>query len=157
MTVALCPGSFDPTTNGHVDVILRAARMFDRLIVGVVLNPSKTPMFTSEERVSLVRDSIGSVPNVEVESFEGLLVDFASRIDAKVIVKGIRGVGDMVSELQMAQMNMELSGIDTVMFPTSPKWAYVSSSLIREVATLGGSVDTLVPEVVAKALEEKLR
>lgn len=154
MTTALVPGSFDPPTLGHVDVIERCASIFDRVVVGVVLNPSKESMFTSEERTAMLQQ-ICSWDNVEVAGFEGLLVDFARDVGADVIVKGLRARNDFDYELQLAQMNRHLSGIDTMFVATRPDLGYLSSSLVKEVSSLGGSVDELVPEVVAKALTER--
>jgi pantetheine-phosphate adenylyltransferase len=157
VTVALCPGSFDPPTNGHLDVIERCAAVFDRLVVAVVANPSKSPLFSAEERVDLLRRAIGHLGNVEIGSFGGLLVDFAQHKGVDVLVKGLRAGNDFDYELQMAQMNHTLSDVDTLFIPTAPEWSYLSSSLVREVARLGGDVGTLVPAVVAQALKEKLR
>lgn len=156
MTVALCPGSFDPPTNGHVDVIRRALVVFDEVIVGVIGNPSKNPLFSSEERVALLRAVFEGVDGVAVESFDGLLVDFASDRGADVIVKGLRGVGDFDSELQMAQMNHHLSGIETAFVATNPVNGYISSSLVKEVARLGGKTDRLVPDEVQEALKSRV-
>ena len=156
MSSALCPGSFDPPTNGHIDVIERCASVFDRLVVGVVANPSKQPMFSADERVALLEKTLGHRPNVEVHAFEGLLVDFAEEQRVDVLVKGLRAVTDFDYELQMAQMNHTLRDVDTLFIPTAPEWGYLSSSLVREVARLGGEIDTLVPAVVADALKEKL-
>lgn len=157
MTVALCPGSFDPPTNGHVDVVERAAAVFEHVVVAVVENPSKAPMFSAEERVGLLRASLRHVRNVEVAAFSGLLVDFAESRGVDVIVKGLRAVSDFDYELQMAQMNRSLRGVETLFMPTNPEWSYLSSSLVREVAKLGGSVDELVPPPVAAALKEILQ
>lgn len=154
MTIALCPGSFDPPTNGHADVINRAIDVFDRVLVAVVDNPSKNAIFSTAERVELLKDMFGD--RVEVESFAGLLVDFARAKGVDVIVKGLRVVSDFDYELQMAQMNRTLAGVETVFLPTNPAWGYLSSSLVREVARLGASVDVLVPENVATALKERL-
>lgn len=156
MTTALYPGSFDPPTNGHLDVIRRAAAIFEHLVVGVVVNPSKTPMFTAEERVGLLRHLVADYDHVEVGSFEGLLVRFARAHGVDVVVKGLRAVSDFDYELQMAQMNRTLDHMETLFLPTNPTWGYLSSSLVREVALLGGAVDELVPPTVATALEEKL-
>lgn len=154
MTTALCPGSFDPPTNGHVDVIERAARHFDHVVAAVIANPSKDPLFSTEERTALLRDALGHLDNVEVASFDGLLVDFARDRGVHVVVKGLRAVSDYDYELQMAQMNEALSpGLDTFFVPASPSWAFLSSSLVREVARFGRSVDGLVPEGVANALK----
>jgi pantetheine-phosphate adenylyltransferase len=154
LTTALCPGSFDPPTNGHADVISRAIDVFDRVLVAVVDNPSKSAIFTTGERVDLLREMFGD--RVEIESFAGLLVDFARAKAVDVIVKGLRVVSDFDFELQMAQMNRTLAGVETVFLPTNPAWGYLSSSLVREVARLGASVDALVPENVAAALKERL-
>lgn len=156
MTVALCPGSFDPPTNGHIDVIERCAAVFDRLVVAVVANPSKSPLFSADERVGLLAAATAHLGNVEIAAFEGLLVDFAEARGVDVLVKGLRAVTDFDYELQMAQMNHTLRDVDTLFIPTAPEWSYLSSSLVREVARLGGDVGTLVPPVVADALKEKL-
>ncbi len=156
MTNALCPGSFDPPTHGHIDVIQRAASIFDRVTVAVVRNPSKSALFTTEERVVLLEEVLADTPGVEVASFEGLLVQFARDRGADVIVKGLRAMSDFDYELQMAQMNFRLEEFDTVFIATNPEYGYLSSSLVREVARLGGSIEDLVPPVVAKALAEKL-
>lgn len=153
LTAALCPGSFDPPTNGHLDVINRALDVFDRVVVGVVHNPSKTPFLTAEERVALLEGLLNG--RAEVESFEGLLVDFARRKKVDLVVKGLRVVSDFDYELQMAQMNRTLSGMETFLIPTNPQWSYLSSSLVREIARMGGNVDTLVPETVAKLFKER--
>ncbi|HKX74384.1 MAG TPA: pantetheine-phosphate adenylyltransferase [Acidimicrobiia bacterium] len=155
MTTALCPGSFDPPTNGHLDVIYRTLEVFDRVVVGVVHNPQKTPFFTAAERVSLLEELVDG--RAEVEAFEGLLVDFARSKGVDAVVKGVRVVSDFDYELQMAQMNWTLAGIETFLMPTNPQWGYLSSSLVREVARLGGDVDSLVPANVAKALKERQR
>jgi pantetheine-phosphate adenylyltransferase len=154
VTAALCPGSFDPPTNGHVDVIERAARHFDGVLAAVIANPAKEPLFSAQERVDLLRDALGHLDNVEVASFEGLLVDFARSRGVSVVVKGLRAVSDYDYELQMAQMNEALSpGLDTFFVPAKASWAFLSSSLVREVARFGRSVDGLVPEGVANALK----
>lgn len=155
MTVALCPGSFDPPTNGHIDVIRRAAGMFERVIVSVVENPSKTSLFSVSERVDLLRASV-DLTNVEYRSFRGLLVDHVVAEGADLVVKGLRTSADFDYELQMAQMNASVQGMETVFVPTDPAWSFVSSTLVREVARLGGSVDRLVPPAVASALKERL-
>ncbi len=155
MSTALCPGSFDPPTNGHMDVIRRSVSIFDKVVVAVIRNPSKTPMFTSEERVDMMRELLADEPNVEVESFAGLLVDFAKDRGVDVIIKGLRAVSDFDYELQMAQMNHNLADIDTVFIPTSPEYGYLSSSLVKEVGRLGGSVEALVPGDVGRMLKER--
>ena len=156
MTTAMCPGSFDPPTNGHIDIIRRCAAIYDRVVVAVVSNPSKNSMFTLAERIELLDASLGDVDIVDLVSFDGLLVDFAAEQEVDVVVKGLRAGSDFDYELQMAQMNSHLRGMETLFMPTSPDWSFVSSSLVREVARLGGSVGDLVPAPVAAALEERL-
>jgi pantetheine-phosphate adenylyltransferase len=153
---ALCPGTFDPVTNGHLDIIERASRVFDQLVVAVLDNPAKTPLFEVEERVAMLKEVVSGLPNVEVDSFSGLLVDYAARRESRVVVKGLRAVSDFDYEFQMAQMNHRMAGIETFFMTTNPKWSYLSSSLIKEVARHGGSVQGLVPDVVRERLEEKL-
>lgn len=155
MATAVCPGSFDPPTKGHMDVIRRSISLFDQVVVAVIRNLSKTPMFTSGERVAMLGDLFADEPTVEIASFGGLLVDFARARNVDVIVKGLRAVSDFDYELQMAQMNHRLSGIDTVFIPTSPEHAYLSSSLVKEVGSLGGMVDSLVPAEVARLMKER--
>jgi pantetheine-phosphate adenylyltransferase len=153
---ALCPGTFDPVTNGHLDVIGRAASMFDAVVVAVLENPSKAPLFTLQERVGLLQESLVDAVNVRVGSFGGLLVDYARTQDAQMIVKGLRAVSDYEYEIQMAQMNQRIGGVETLFMATSPKWSFLSSSLVKEVARLGGDVDGLVPDHVRKALVDRL-
>jgi pantetheine-phosphate adenylyltransferase len=153
---ALCPGTFDPVTNGHLDVIGRAASMFDAVVVAVLENPSKEPLFTLQERVGLLQESLVDAANVRVGSFGGLLVDYARTQDAQMIVKGLRAVSDYEYEIQMAQMNQRIGGVETLFMATSPKWSFLSSSLVKEVARLGGDVDGLVPDHVRKALVDRL-
>jgi pantetheine-phosphate adenylyltransferase len=158
VTAALCPGSFDPPTNGHVDVIERAARYFERVCVAVIANPSKSPLFSVDERTDLLENVLSHLRNIEVASFDGLLVDFARDRGLPVIVKGLRAVSDFEYELQMAQMNSTLlPGLDTVFISGKPEWAFLSSSLVKEVARFGGAVEGLVPPLVAKALSERFR
>ncbi|HVL64491.1 MAG TPA: pantetheine-phosphate adenylyltransferase [Actinomycetota bacterium] len=155
-STALCPGSFDPPTNGHVDVIERTARYFEKVCVAVIANPSKQPLFTLEERKDLLRDVLSHLDNVEIASFDGLLVDFARERGLSVVVKGLRAVSDFEYELQMAQMNaILLPGLDTMFVTAKPAWAFLSSSLVKEVARFGGSVEGLVPPLVAKAMGER--
>ena len=153
---ALCPGTFDPVTNGHLDIIERAARRFDALVVGVLDNPAKQPLFGVEERVSLLKEVTHHLSNVEVEAFTGLLVDYAARRGADVVVKGMRAVTDFEYEIQMAQMNHSLAGLETLFMTTAPQWSFLSSSLVKEVARFGGDVSGLVPSVVAERLRERL-
>jgi pantetheine-phosphate adenylyltransferase len=158
MRTALCPGSYDPPTNGHIDVIERAARYFDTVIVAVIANPSKQPLFSLEERKGLLADALSHVDNVEISSFDGLLVDFAKARELSIVVKGLRAISDFEYELQMAQMNSTLlPGMDTLFITSNPSWAFLSSSLVKEVAKYGGDVEGLVPPGVAKALAERLR
>jgi pantetheine-phosphate adenylyltransferase len=154
---ALVPGSFDPPTKGHLDVVERCAALFDVVVVSVVHNPSKEPLFTASERVALLEECCREWPNVRVASFQGLLVDFAREMGAKTVVKGLRAVTDFEYEIQMSQMNRHLSGeVVSLFVATKPEYGYLSSSLVKEVARLGGSVDALVPEPVAVALKERL-
>ena len=153
---ALCPGTFDPVTNGHLDVVGRAASTFDAVVVAVLENPSKTPLFAVEERIALLEEAIRDLGNVRVGSFGGLLVDYAREQGASVIVKGLRAVSDYEYEIQMAQMNQRIGEIETLFMATSPKWSFLSSSLVKEVARLGGDVEGLVPDHVRKALIDRL-
>jgi pantetheine-phosphate adenylyltransferase len=154
MTTALCPGSFDPPTSGHADVIGMALSLFDRVVVAVIDNPSKNSMFTPAERAALLTEMYGD--SVEVTSFSGLLVEHAREVGADVVVKGLRTVEDYEYETQMAQMNHHMTGMETLFLPTRPQYRFISSSLVKEIARLGGSVGGLVPDVVEKALKEKL-
>jgi pantetheine-phosphate adenylyltransferase len=149
MTRAVCPGSFDPVTHGHLDVIERTARIVDDVVIAVGTNISKSALFSPDERVEMLADECAQWSNVEVTLFGGLLVDFCAAHDIDVISKGLRA-GDFSYELQMAQMNRKLTGVDTIFLPTSPQWAFVSSSLVREVATLGGDVTPFLPAKIAE-------
>ena len=152
-STALVPGSFDPVTLGHLDIIERTARHFDTVIVAVIRNPQKTQsLFTLEERQDLLGRCLAHVPNMRIEVFKGLLVDFARDRGAQAIVKGLRAVSDFDYELQMAQMNQRLSGIDTFFLSTSPQYSFLSSSLVKEVARYGGDVSSMVPPLVAERL-----
>lgn len=156
MTAALCPGSFDPPTNGHIDVIERTSRHFERVVVAVIANPSKQPLFSLERRKEMLAEALSHVDNVEIDAFDGLLVDFAQERQIAVIVKGLRAVSDFEYELQMAEMNAALApGLDTMFVTAKPAWAFLSSSLVKEVARFGGAVEGLVPEGVARALKEE--
>lgn len=158
MITAIVPGSFDPPTKGHLDVVERCAALFDEVVIGVVHNPSKTPLFTAAERVDLLEACAVQWPNVRAVSFEGLLVDFAKEIGASTVVKGLRAATDFEFEIQMSQMNRYLSGdIVTLFVATKPEYGYLSSSLVKEVARLGGSIEGLVPDPVAAALKERLK
>ena len=156
MRVAVCPGSFDPVTNGHLDVFRRAATLADRVIVAVLINKTKSSLFTVEERIDMLREVVFDLPNVEVDSFYGLLVDYCQKHDVHAIVKGLRAVSDFDYELQMAQMNYRLAKVETLFVSTNPLYSYLSSSLVKEVATHGGSVEGLVPDVVLERLHATL-
>jgi pantetheine-phosphate adenylyltransferase len=155
VAIALCPGSFDPVTLGHLDIIERTARHFDEVIVAVIRNPQKTKsLFALEERQQMLKESLSHLTNVRIEFFKGLLVEFAKQHGAESIVKGLRAVSDFDYELQMAQMNQQLTGIDTFFLSTSPQYSFLSSSLVREVARFGGDVSTMVPKHVNDRLLE---
>ncbi len=153
---AVCPGSFDPVTNGHLDIIERAARLFDEVVIAIGVNPRKSGLFSVDERVEMLNASTSSLPNVSVATFTGLLVDFCREREAKAIVKGVRVV-DFEYEVQMAQMNHRLTGVETVLLPTSAEYAFLSSSLVKEVASYGGDVSGLMPDDVLRRLTERLR
>ena len=156
-TLAVFPGSFDPLTNGHVDIISRGARLFDRLVVAILVNAEKSPLFTTAERVEMTRSVFASMPNVEVDTFDGLLVDYVERRKAQVIVRGLRAVSDFEYEFQMALMNRRLNGkIETVFMMPAEQYSYISSRLIKEVFSLGGRVQGLVPELIEERLREKV-
>lgn len=156
MTIAVYPGSFDPATNGHIDIATRAASIFDQVIVGVYDRPAKTLLFTTEERVELIREALAELPNVSVRSFSGLTVDFARHVGAKVIVRGLRASADFEYEFEMALMNRKLAPeIEVVCLMTSVEYLFLSASLLKEVAELGGNILNMVPEHVASALRKK--
>jgi pantetheine-phosphate adenylyltransferase len=156
-TVAVYPGSFDPLTNGHVDIITRGARLFDQIIVAILVNAEKAPLFTTAERVDIARAVFKGFPDVEVDTFDGLLVDYVQRRKAQVIVRGLRAVSDFEFEFQMALMNQRLNGkIDTVFMMPAEQYTYISSRLIKEVFSLGGRVHGLVPDMVEQRLRDKL-
>lgn len=158
MTRAIYPGSFDPVTLGHLDIIKRAAKIVDELIVGVLNNNSKTPLFSVENRVKMLEEVVKDIPNVKVMAFEGLLVDFAKSIDAQIIVRGLRAVTDFEYELQMSQTNMVLdNAIDTIFFTTSLEYAYLSSSTVKEAAFYGADISRFVPETVINAVYDKFK
>jgi len=154
---AVCPGSFDPVTNGHLDIIGRASKLYDEVVVAVLINKTKSSLFSVEERVQLLKECTSDYGNVRVDSFHGLIVDFCRENDIQVIAKGLRAVSDFDYELKMAQMNNGLSQVETLFMPTSPLYSFLSSSLVKEVATYGGDVSGLVPEAVLHRLREKLR
>ena len=156
-TLAVYPGSFDPLTNGHVDIITRGARLFDRIIIAILINADKTPLFTKEERVEIAREVFAHVPNVEVDTFDGLLVDYVEKRKAQVIVRGLRAVSDFEFEFQMALMNQRLNGrIETIFMMPAEQYTYTSSRLIKEVFRLGGRVHGLVPDMVEDRLRAKI-
>jgi pantetheine-phosphate adenylyltransferase len=153
---AACPGSFDPVTNGHIDIIERAAALFDEVVVAVGVNKSKNRLFSPEERIEMLEEACAGFPNVRVSSFDGLLTDFCKEHQVVAIVKGLRAVSDFDYELQMAQMNSSLAAIETVFVPTSPEYSFLASSLVKEVATFGGDVSSLVPPLVLERLATRL-
>lgn len=158
MKVAIYPGSFDPVTNGHLDIIERSSKMVDKLIVGVLNNGSKNPLFSTEERVEMLREVTKRFDNVEVESFSGLLVDFATETNAGIIIRGLRAITDFEYELQMAQTNRILKNdIDTVFLTTSLEYSYLSSSTVKEVARCNGDISEFLPEYIAKKVYEKFK
>ena len=154
---AVCPGSFDPVTYGHLDVISRAAHQFDRLVVACLRNVGKTPVFDIEERLALVRGITDDIDNVVVTSFEGLLVDFCREHGISIIVKGLRAVSDFEYEMQMAQMNSSIGNVETLFMTSSPIYSFLSSSLVKEVARFGGDVSEFVPDLVAQRLRDRFR
>ncbi|MFL6179177.1 MAG: pantetheine-phosphate adenylyltransferase [Actinomycetes bacterium] len=155
MLSVVCPGSFDPVTNGHVDIIERASGLADQVFVGVMMNQNKRGLFTSEQRLDLLEVSLRHLDNVTIETFSGLLVDYCQAKQARAIVKGLRAVGDFDYELQMAQMNHGLAGIETMFMTTNPLYSFLSSSLVKEVAAYGGDVSSLVPEPTGRRLAER--
>ena len=156
MRRAVCPGSFDPVTNGHIDVFVRAAALFDEVTVAVLINKKKSSMFTVDERITMLATELAHVPNIRIDSFHGLLVDYCQEHGISAIVKGLRAVTDFDYELQMAQMNHGLAGIETLFVTTNPLYSYLSSSLVKEVATYGGDVSGLVPPRVHQALVARI-
>lgn len=156
MRKAVCPGSFDPVTNGHLDVFARAAHLADEVVILVAVNKNKAGTFSIEERIDMLREVVTPYPNVKVDSFMGLLVDYCKAHDVQAIVKGLRAVTDFDYELQMAQMNYRLAGVETVFITTNPLYSFLSSSLVKEVARFGGDVQGLVPDAVLMRLADKL-
>ncbi len=156
MRRAVCPGSFDPVTNGHLDIIRRSSRLFDEVVVAVGSNLSKNRLFTPDERISMVRRACEDLVNVTVEGFSGLVTTFCAERDVTAIVKGLRAASDFDYELQMAQMNSSLTGVETVFIPTSPDRGFVSSTLVKEVAGFGGDVSAFVPAFVHEELRARL-
>ena len=156
MRRCVCPGSFDPVTNGHIDVIERASRLYDEVTVAVLINTSKQGLFPVEDRIDMLREVTASLGNIVVDSFHGLLVDHCRERDIPVVVKGLRAVSDFDYELQMAQMNHRLTGLETLFVATNPEYSFLSSSLVKEVATFGGDVSGLVPDLVLDRLATRL-
>lgn len=157
MRIAVYPGSFDPITNGHLDIIERASRVYDKVVVGVLSNKSKTPLFSTEERVDMIRQVTTGLPNIEVDTFEGLLVDFAASKNATVIVKGLRTVADFEYEFQMALLNKALNPeYETMFMMTDTKYSYISSSMVKELAGFGGDLTGLVPCDIIDKIKEKI-
>ena len=156
---ALYTGSFDPMTNGHLDIIRRASRMFDELTVGVIVNPSKISLFTEQERVDMITEVIKDLPNVKVDTFRGLLADYVNRGGFDLVVRGLRATTDFEYEIQMAQMNAKLfnEGVESVFLMTSPEYSFISSSMIKEVVSLHGDADGLVPDIVLNKMKEKFK
>ncbi len=154
---AVCPGSFDPVTNGHLDIIGRAAALYDKVVVALFINESKSSMFSLQERREMLLEATAEYPNVRVDSFHGLVVDYCKANDIPVIVKGMRAVSDFDYELQMAQMNRGLAGVDTLFMPTNPEYSFLASSLVKEIAKWGGDVSSLVPPLVLKRLADRAR
>lgn len=152
MSRAVCPGSFDPVTNGHLDVFSRVSAQFDEVVVTVTINPNKKGMFAIDERLEMLTEATAHLPNVTVDSWQGLLVDYAAERGITAIVKGLRGANDFDYELQMAQMNHKLTGVDTLFVATNPLYSYLSSSLVKEVATYGGDVSDMLPPFVHERL-----
>ena len=155
MRKAVCPGSFDPITNGHIDVIERASGLFDQVVIAVLANSSKTGLFSIEERLVLAKDAVAHIPNVTVDTWSGLLVDYCKANNIGAIIKGLRAVSDFDYELHMAHMNLQLKGVDTLLMATKPAYSFLSSSLVREIARYGGDVSALVPTGVLKELKAR--
>jgi pantetheine-phosphate adenylyltransferase len=156
MRRAVCPGSYDPPTNGHLDILERSAAVFDEVVVAVLINKSKRGLFTVEERIEMLGEAAAHLPNVRIDSWHGLLVDYCRQHDIRAIVKGLRAVSDFDYELQMAQMNQQLTGVETLFMPTKPPNSFLSSSLVKEVATYGGDVAHLLPATVHRRLLDRL-
>jgi len=152
---AVCPGSFDPVTNGHLDIINRAADLYDELVVAVFINMTKSSLFMVDERREMLTEAIAAKPNVRIDVFQGLVVDYCRAHQIPVIVKGLRAISDFDYELQMAQMNRGLAGVDTLFMPTNPEYSFLASSLVKEIANWGGDVTALVPPLVNKRLAER--
>ncbi len=154
--IAIYAGTFDPLTNGHLSILNRALKIFDKLIIAILINPKKTPLFSLEERKAMIEEILKDRPNVEIDSFEGLLVDYAVKKGSNVIVRGLRALSDFEFEFQLALMNRKLNrDVQSIFLMTDYKWFYTSSTIIKEAASLGGKIDGLVPPIVCKKLKEK--
>ncbi len=154
--IAIYPGTFDPLTNGHLSILNRALKIFDKLIIAILINPKKTPLFSLEERKAMIEEILKDRPNVEIDSFEGLLVDYAVKKGSNVIIRGLRALSDFEFEFQLALMNRKLNrDVQSIFLMTDYKWFYISSTIIKEAASLGGKIDGLVPPIVCKKLKEK--
>ncbi len=154
--LAIYPGTFDPLTNGHISIIKRALKIFDKLVLAILINPNKTPLFTLEERISMLKEIFGDEPNIEIDSFNGLLVDYAVKKNASIVVRGLRALSDFEYEFQMALMNRKLNrDIQSVFLMTDYKWFYISSTIIKDAARCGGDIKGLVPPVVNEKLKQK--
>lgn len=158
MRKAIYPGSFDPITNGHLDIIKRSANLFDELVIGVLNNSAKNPLFSIDERVNIIRELTKDIPNVTVDSFDGLLVDYAASIDASVVIRGLRAVTDFEYELQIAQTNkVEYPKLETLFMTSSLQYSYLSSTIVREFASYGGDIEKFVPESIIPLIQEKFK
>ncbi|MCF8062096.1 MAG: pantetheine-phosphate adenylyltransferase [Deltaproteobacteria bacterium] len=154
--IAIYPGTFDPITNGHLSIVKRALKVFDKLIIAILINPNKVSLFSREERIAMIREALEGQPNVEVESFDGMLVDYAVKKKARVILRGLRALSDFEYEFQMALMNRKLNrDVQSIFLMTDYKWFYISSTIIKEAASLGGDISGLVPHNVSRKLKEK--
>ena len=157
MRRVVCPGSFDPITNGHLDIIARACSLFDEVVIAVLVNQTKSSLFTVEERIEMIKEVTTRFSNIKVDSWSGLLVDYCREVGASVLIKGVRNNADLEYELPMARVNRDLASVETIFMPADPSQGFVSSSLVKQVAELGGSVDSYVPAAVVKALKASIQ
>ena len=156
MRRVVCPGSFDPITNGHLDIIARACTLFDEVVIAVLVNQTKSSLFTVEERIEMTKEVTSRFPNVKVDSWSGLLVDYCKKNDISIIVKGLRAVTDFDYELQMSQINLQLQGVETLFLSTAPAHSFLSSSLVKEIASHGGDVSSYIPAELLERLKNRL-